>query len=164
MKRVLRHKNYSKPRNERNLEHLPYEEGIKTQLPFIGLTNTALEHLPYEEGIKTAPAMLGKAIMALEHLPYEEGIKTYHSRWTCLIGILEHLPYEEGIKTPSITSIFLSAGSLEHLPYEEGIKTRREGLFFGPCPSWNTYPMKRVLRLWRGGWILNWILLGTPTL
>jgi len=49
------------------------------------MKQVALEHLPYEEGIKTIPATRSRKSSCLEHLPYEEGIKTlphllYHMR------------------------------------------------------------------------------------
>ena len=43
-----------------------------------------LEHLPYEEGIKTLAlsTLIEEPVTTLEHLPYEEGIKTFsNNHW-----------------------------------------------------------------------------------
>ena len=58
---------------------------------------------------------------------------------------LEHLPYEEGIKTNPVKNNTTMTLPLEHLPYEEGIKTALFSRLVVDI-SWNTYPMKRVLR------------------
>jgi len=49
----------------------------------------ALEHLPYEEGIKTdSKKPLSKKMSQLEHLPYEEGIKTAKDTLTVFFGFV----------------------------------------------------------------------------
>ena len=79
-------------------EHLPYEEGIKTQQPVDQDIMRSSEHLPYEEGIKTH-SYNNTLNVTSEHLPYEEGIKTYFHCSFPVYKLSEHLPYEEGIKT-----------------------------------------------------------------
>ena len=75
MKRVLRQKDLCSGPDKRSLEHLPYEEGIKTPsfelLRFFAL----LEHLPYEEGIKTTSLPVAGSVYGWNTYPMKRVLR-----------------------------------------------------------------------------------------
>ncbi len=81
-----------------------------------------LEHLPYEEGIKTVGLGTSSLLLRWNTYPMKRVLRLNEFGQSSFQRMLEHLPYEEGIKTCACCSLFSYCG-LEHLPYEEGIKT-----------------------------------------